>query len=940
MALVNLLDSWNIKPIGVVGHSSGEIAAAYASGAITFETGMLLAFHRGTVAAKLRREFPAAKGAMLAIGGSQADVDSILNTHGTPRIVRACINSPTSVTISGDESEIDRLDKAAKEKSLFSRKLQTDVAYHSPYMLLVADHYRDCVGEITPRDLSQVDFHSSLLGRKLTSNSSLGADYWVQNLTCPVLFSDALESMCSLASGTDKQPDILIEIGPHCALKGPIRDTLNTKSSTSIQPEYLPSLVRFEDSVATMLQTAARLISRGSHLNLDAINFPTKDPRQPTIVTDLESYAWDHSKPHWYESRIAQGYRLRRGARNDILGVPAADFNDLEPRWRNVIRVEDLPWLEQHKVQDIIVFPMSGFVCMAVEAMKFRAESRGLGVDRYLIREIHTSRPLVIPADTTVETMVTLRPYNESASISSDKWDEFRVQSWVVDQGWSEHCRGLVGVEFNSARPKSDSLMARISDKCTSQVKSSCVYGMLSKMGITYGPLFVGIDNLIAGSQHAMGTLTIPDTAAAMPYQFESASVIHPVTLDMCFQFIWPTVTGTSLKLKALYVPSSIKSVTISSQAQSPPGAKFRVYGRQDRTPVSSKRMAASLFVDHYGQGEAEFAVEIDGLTLTRISDEQTWQRSSKLAYKLEWKPDIRFTSSKQILNFSQLQAPSSKAVEEPLVLERASLIFFQNALNEVPEEQVGEMQPHHQRLYHWMKNVCELGKASSVLLQSQESFPSFTDDICLERAFRLYGARGELTCLMGRNLPAILRGEIDPLSLLLQDNLLEEYYSSSDSGIRSYAHARQCADMIAHQNPALRVLEIGAGTGGTTFPILEALGGQDGRRPRFLRYDYTDISSGFFDAAKEKFMLWSSFLRYRLLNIEKEPSDQGFDHEEYDVVIAANVLHATSLLTRTMKNVHKLLKPGGRLILIEETVQALLRFPFATLPGWWLSKF
>ena len=93
---------------------------------------------------------------------------------------------------------------------------------------------------------------------------------------------------------------------------------------------------------------------------------------------------------------------------------------------------------------------------------------------------------------------------------------------------------------------------------------------------------------------------------------------------------------------------------------------------------------------------------------------------------------------------------------------------------------------------------------------------------------------RGTLTCLMGEIIPAILRGETDPLSLLLKDDLLREYYSSQDSAVRSYQCACQYADLIARQNPALKVLEIGAGTGGTTYPILETLGGQDGKKPRF----------------------------------------------------------------------------------------------------------
>ena len=368
---------------------------------------------------------------------------------------------------------------------------------------------------------------------------------------------------------------------------------------------------------------------------------------------------------------------------------------------------EDLPWLEQHKVQGNIVYPMSGFVCMAVEAMKFRAESKGLSFDRYLMREIHASRSLVVPADGAVETMVTLRPYNESATVPSDKWDEFYIMSWTADHGWSEHCRGLIAVETNGARSGKGKLVAEINDKCTADVKSSAIYDMPRKAGITYGPLFMGLDNLTAGPQYATGTFTVSDTTAVMPYNFESASVVHPVTLDKCFQFIGPTVTGTSPNLKASYVPSSIKSMAISSHVSSPPGVVFRVYGHQIPTPMLSKKLAASLFIDHHDQEGSKFAIEIDGLTLTRVSNEQTWQRSSKLAYQLEWNPDISSMSSKQIQDLSQSLPPSSKVMEEYLILEQASLVFFRRALNQVPQTQVGEMQPHHQKLYHWMANVC-----------------------------------------------------------------------------------------------------------------------------------------------------------------------------------------------------------------------------------------
>ncbi|KAL8887313.1 MAG: hypothetical protein Q9215_005100 [Flavoplaca cf. flavocitrina] len=292
LALVDLLNSWQIRPVGVVGHSSGEIAAAYAAKAISFEAAMVLAYYRGTAATKLMYDYPATKGAMLAIGGQMSEINGLVKLHGISGVVRACYNSPASFTMSGDQHAIEKLDKAASGTGLFSRKFKTEIAYHSHHMSLVADYYRSCIEGITTSTGDQVSFHSSLIGQR-TDGSFLGPNYWVNNLTSPVLFSAALESMC----GTDK-PDILLELGPHTALKGPIRETLlHMKPSVSPPPEYLSSLVRFEDSVASMLGMTARLVVKGANLNLSVINFPTKDPRQPVILTDLELCLGPLQKP-------------------------------------------------------------------------------------------------------------------------------------------------------------------------------------------------------------------------------------------------------------------------------------------------------------------------------------------------------------------------------------------------------------------------------------------------------------------------------------------------------------------------------------------------------------------------------------------------------------------------------------------------------------------
>lgn len=263
--------------------------------------------------------------------------------------------------------------------------------------------------------------------------------------------------------------------------------------------------------------------------------------------------------------------------------------------------------------------------------------------------------------------------------------------------------------------------------------------------------------------------------------------------------------------------------------------------------------------------------MEIDDFRLIRLSEGQMWHRESNLAFTLKRKPDINFISADQIRRLPpSLPITDAALFEEPFVVEQASLIFFKEALSQVSRDDVGKTRPYLQKLYDWMQHALELGKESSILLRSQCAFPPYTDSICLERASHLYGSTGELTCLMGENLSAILREEIEPLSLLLQGNLLKDYYSSQDCTTTSYEYACRCIDLIVDHNPTLRVSEIGAGTGGATLPILESLGGQEGKKPRFLKYDDTDISSGFFDAAKERFKPWDSFLRYRILDIEE----------------------------------------------------------------------
>lgn len=357
IALVNLLESWGIRPGSVVGHSSGEISAAYAAGIYDLEGAMALAYWRGQMTSLLKSSFPSLKGTMIAIGTSRETIQPILkNLSGYATV--ACVNSPTSVTVSGDISTISELEKVVDNKQLFNRKLKIDVAYHSDHMKKVSKAYLAAIENIRHFSSAITPFFSSVFGR-FAEPFELGPEYWIANLTSPVLFSDALGK---IVADDETRPSLLIEIGPHSTMKGPIMDTLKSLGPTVSKIAYTPTILRKVNAAESVLDTAAAAYVRGATLNMTAVNFPKTGAANRWFLSNLPRYPWQHGTRYWHVARIPQKHMVRDGARNDVLGVLANYSNDLEPTWRNIIRLDEVPYLRDHKMQGMVVYPLAGYV--------------------------------------------------------------------------------------------------------------------------------------------------------------------------------------------------------------------------------------------------------------------------------------------------------------------------------------------------------------------------------------------------------------------------------------------------------------------------------------------------------------------------------------------------------------------------------------------------
>lgn len=328
-----------------------------------------MAYFRGRLAASLAKS-SLHRGAMMSVGLSETDVlpyiQEINKTRGDDSTVVACINSQKNVTVSGKEAQIDAL-KSLLGDRVFTRKLQVDVAYHSPQMNDIAAEYLMSIDDLETGESQKGRpvMISSVTGRRISTDELCRSEYWVKNMVSQVKFSEALIEMSSQSTkkptkklGRAHRNAILIydilEVGPHSALQAAIRESLK-KVTRGNDISYNSVLVRRISALDTMLHIAGHLHCLGYSVNLAEINRGEEKKWKAhslMTLTNLPEYPFDHSQTFWHEGRLSKDFRLRKNPRLDLLGTPAQDWNPLEARWRKFIRLSETPWVEDHKVRE------------------------------------------------------------------------------------------------------------------------------------------------------------------------------------------------------------------------------------------------------------------------------------------------------------------------------------------------------------------------------------------------------------------------------------------------------------------------------------------------------------------------------------------------------------------------------------------------------------
>ncbi|KAI1384387.1 ketoacyl-synt-domain-containing protein [Hypoxylon trugodes] len=954
IGLVELLRSFGITPKAVVGHSSGEIAAAYAIGALSLTSACKVSYFRGRETGKLRIANESSPGAMISINLAPDQVTDFLSrihVEGIQGVGVACQNSPLNVTLSGPESGIDAVKEQADQEGVFAQKLKTGVAYHSSAMNSVASGYLSLMGVLEPAEILPIRMWSTVTGKPILPTELANGQYWVDNMISPVKFASAVSLMASEATNlgiTD-----WVEVGPHPALRRYIQDTLSKD-----RIYYSAVLQRNHSAAQKALELAGMLFCRGHSISLTTVNNQQgKETTSTPLLVDCPSYPFDHSNKFWAEGRISKGYRLRKPTKGGELGQKAPDWNALQPRWRNFLSVETHPWIGHHVVSDMILYPAAAMLIAALEAVQETVPADKT-VAGYYVKEAHFLSPVVVPenSDDRIETMISLRPVKNRSQgkEAPSNWFDISIFAYAKESHtWTEAFRATLQVDFASDAKQAERYAVdeairgqhrEAQEACNLPVDAQVLYEDAFEHGLQYGESFRLCQDIKWDKSGARAVTKVPVPGHA---RYETASPVHPAVLDTMFH----ALRVSAGQQQAANVPLRLEDAWFTSSGWPAPGAGNLSWlasskGRRDKGALGERGSVSAL-----GDDDTVLA-RIGKLVTAAISREDSdplaenaGARHKTLLYGIEWEPQLSLLSSAQLSEVCKADIfthdPDTALADHLKRTAVLNLTAVRHVRN-VPEEKRTKLPSTLRQHMDWMEQ-----HVRSLPSEEREAAEAITDSEYEAQLDQFAADFPDWTLYprVARALPEIMAGEIDPLQVIFESEHARKFYAALFQPLCGDGRLSKFINLAAHENPSLRILEVGAGTGGMTVHILNALKEREKRTGAlsFTEFMYTDITPAFFEPAKER---WDAEglgdrMLYKTLDMEHPVAGQGFKENSYDLVIGGSCVHATKLLGNTLPNLRRLLKPGGKLVLLEMTKPTdISSCFFATLAsGWWLSQ-
>lgn len=913
--LADLLRAAGVVLTAAIGHSSGEIAAAYASGFISAEDAICIAYYRGLCTTSARGP-GGQSGAMMAVETTAEDaLDLLQEPEFCGRASIAAINAASSVTLSGDADAIDEMAVVFKDEGKFARRLKVDKAYHSHHMNPCSAEYLSSLRrldvQVSGASSPRCPWFSTVYENRVPELAQyLRVQYWDDNMRSPVLFKQAVERAC----GVGEPFDLIVEIGPHPALKRPVLQTTGPVPYTGLLKRDASDL----ESLANGLGYIAAHLGRHSldHQAYDRFVYGASDAK---LIKGLPPYSWNHEHEYWHESRYVRAVLKRRQPVHELLGHLTPDSTAHDMRWRNLLRPQEVAWLKGHQLQNQIVFPAAGYILTALEACRaLRNESTASCIE---ISEIEISRALIFDsAESSVEIVFSLSDiqhygnaeitakFSYCASTGKERGD-------VLDQFASGSVHISLGEFSHDALP----LMGPCPPNLIG-IREDDVYDSLARLGYQYSDSF----RALSGLERKLGRCTglISDVRG-------SQLLVHPGVLDTAFQAVILSCAypddGT---LWSMHVPVRVRRVRVN------PGLCAAEMSRGRWLPFQAFRpdglTSISGDVDVFPAESKHAMIQVEGLECIPLSPPAA--KDDRLLFSTTaWGPALP-----DARGFSPNVVEIRRQYDLARQLDRVACFYLRTLEESVspdhPSRSVGPYQSFFKFAAHTLARI-----RSDKRPVWKPEWDNDTEETIAEACIPyLDTVDVRLLCELGPKLADIATGRTPAIDIAMKDGMLTEYYQNG-LGLEEYAtFLAQTIKQITLRFPQPRCLEVGAGTGAATRAIFHEAG------DAISSYTFTDISSGFFPAMHSQSDLASHANRmlFRVLDIGMDVSAQGFEKHSYDVVIASMVLHATPSLGTTLNNIRSLLRPGGYLVIQEvqpiECVPASVGAVFGAFPGWW----
>ena len=698
ICMVDLLRAAGIEFHAVVGHSSGEIGAAYAAGLYSARDAIRAAYYRGLYAKLAKSPNVGKKGCMMAVGTTFADATEFCELEWFEgRLQVAAINSASSITLSGDEDAVDEACEIFQDEGKFARKLKVDTAYHSSHVLECSESYLNAMSQCDTEEPAPMDkypkWYSSVREGEIMTKDDVEPQYWIDNMCSPVLFGPAVE----WAWADSGSFDLVIEVGPHPVLKTPALDTIEEVGNT--RPPYTGVLGRTKDDVQEFAKALGFVWTQCGHGSVsfegvERLASPSKADRQ--LVADLPAYPFDHSKKFLALSRVSGYYATAQAPPHPLLGKRCLDREtSMSVQWRNVFLIKEIPWLTGHQIHGQTVFPAAGFVSMAIEAVNILAKDNSIGL--VTLENVKIGRAMAFnDEDSHIETIFDIKITHQNSAEIVAEWACYSGDPHDIKSAMSLNASGIVKAELSIPEPD---LLPTIEKDLVAlnDVDTERFYGFLANLGYHYGWPFHGTTEIKRKGDYAAGLLE--DQSGDL---WEDQLLVHPGVIDTALQTTFAAFCCPGdERLWTLHVPTGFKSIVIN------PYFTYKGIGKQKQLQYVSSakdglrgKISAELSLLTVQDGHT--FMQAEGMELVPISaalPEDDLVLFSRF--------DYRIADADGCLTATKLQLEDN-AVEIANDIERASFFYLHDAVKNITPDQKAKTLPQYRHLLNWAEHIVD----------------------------------------------------------------------------------------------------------------------------------------------------------------------------------------------------------------------------------------